>query len=143
MRCKSPTRTTNHGKRSYRLVLSEGHPFSDKDGYVYEHRLVVEGAIGKPLDPKHPVHHLNGDGLDNRPANLVACDSVKYHQLLHRRARALESCGDPNKHPCPFCKTYDDASNMKRRAVSTQEQYIHQECANRYAAERRARKRAS
>jgi hypothetical protein len=52
---------------------------------IGEHVAVVEKAIGHQLPKGAEVHHINGDVSDNRPQNLVACDSHAYHLLLHRR----------------------------------------------------------
>lgn len=46
------------------------HPARDPDGFVCEHRLVMEAALGRTLADDETVAHRNGNGLDNRLANL-------------------------------------------------------------------------
>jgi len=42
----------------------------NKGRYVFEHRLIMENIIGRPLKPDEKVHHKNGVRHDNRPENL-------------------------------------------------------------------------
>lgn len=64
------------------LEKSIDHPFAKK-GWVPQHRLVVERQIGRLLAPEEIVHHINCVANDNRPENLVVCDSVTAHNLAH------------------------------------------------------------
>lgn len=65
----------------YRLVKCPDpiHPHQYRGGYVYEHRYVIEQSIGRYLDPKEKVHHINGNITDNRLENLVLCQSNSDH----------------------------------------------------------------
>jgi hypothetical protein len=62
---------------------------------VYEHILLAERALGKPLPPKAVVHHMNENPADNHtPFNLVICPDQAYHLLLHQRTRELRKRGE-------------------------------------------------
>jgi endogenous inhibitor of DNA gyrase (YacG/DUF329 family) len=56
--------------KGYVIVYSPDHPAANKNGYVFEHRLVVEAALGRLLEKGETVHHRNGLRTDNRVENL-------------------------------------------------------------------------
>lgn len=65
-------------RRGYVEVwIPRDHPFfamarglTGVGGYVFEHRLVMALALGRPLADHEEVHHIDGDRRDNRLANL-------------------------------------------------------------------------
>lgn len=87
----------------YVQVLRPAHPRADRKGYVREHLLVAEQALGRAIAEEHPVHHVNEDRADNVGRNLVLCESQGYHNLIHQRSRALRECGHADWLRCTIC----------------------------------------
>jgi hypothetical protein len=108
-------RTTSAG---YRQVKRPDHPRADVKGYVYEHVLVAEAALGRHLPPQAEVHHFNEIKDDNRGANLVICEDHAYHRLLHARARVVRAGGRPGRDKfcssCAALKTLTEFSGPDR-----------------------------
>lgn len=80
----------------YLMEHAPDHPNADAHGYVLQHRLVAERALGKVLRRSAKVHHVDNDRDNNAHCNLVICESQAYHNLLHARARIQRHGGDPN-----------------------------------------------
>ena len=124
--------------RGYVYIYLPEHPFSNGQGYIGEHRLVAEKALGKYIDLKHPVHHHNGDVADNRPQNLIVCEDHPYHHLLHSRMKVYRKCGKVFWLKCRHCKQYDDPKNLSVN-LKTRNVY-HKDCHNEHYKEWRKKR---
>lgn len=66
-------------KAGYILVKAPGHPHKNYQGYVREHRLVMEQKLGRYLEPGEVVDHIDGDTSNNDPSNLRLFASNAEH----------------------------------------------------------------
>ena len=70
-------------KHGYIMILNPKHPYHSHNGYVKEHRLVMERYLGRYLTPDEIVHHINRVKTDNRIENLQLTTKA-LHINMHR-----------------------------------------------------------
>lgn len=80
-------------KDGYIKVLDKTWHSADPNGYVLEHRYLMEKHIGRPLTANEDVHHINGDKQDNRLENLQIIDHVEHTILTHKGLKRSEETG--------------------------------------------------
>lgn len=66
-----------------------------KTGTKYEHRVVVEQALGRELMPEEVVHHIDGNKRNNSLENLVVMTRAQ-HTRLHKQL-AQKNASKTNK----------------------------------------------
>ena len=63
--------------QGYVYIRAQDHPYA-KNGYMQEHRLVMEKKLGRFLKPQEIVHHMTHDTMDNRIENLMLLNQSKH-----------------------------------------------------------------
>ena len=58
-----------------------------KGPWRFEHVIVMEGKIGRPLIKGEIVHHVDGDRENNVPDNLFLCRSHAHHMEVERQLK--------------------------------------------------------
>ncbi len=77
---KGGVRKTSCG---YIIISCQEHPNKDSQGYIREHRLVVEKFIGRYLTKKEVVHHIDFNKQNNSINNLMIFKSTSEHISFH------------------------------------------------------------
>lgn len=69
--------------QGYIKVPMPDHPTADKDGFVYQHKLVMEDYLGEILPPGFIVHHIDHNTQNNHVDNLLLIYPNAAHSKLH------------------------------------------------------------
>lgn len=124
----------------YIAIKQRGHPRASNSGYVLEHILVVEKALGRYVPAGADIHHVDENPGNNAGSNLVLCPDSAYHKLLHQRLRAFIACGNASALRCCICHGYEDQADIK---TTTGPRAYHRRCATAYNRANVAKRRGT
>lgn len=65
------------------LIPAPNHPDANKNGYIPEHRLVMEKKIKRRLKKEEIPHHIDLNPSNNKSNNLLLIDNSSEHAQLH------------------------------------------------------------
>ena len=88
----------------YRAFYMPDHPRAFGNGVVYEHILVAEKMLGRPLKESEVVHHKDKNRLNNNEYNLMVFASDRDHATYHSGKGILTEidgiyyCKNPDKY---------------------------------------------
>src|SRR5688500_16487651 len=72
-------------REGYILILVRKHPNADVNGYVKEHRFIMEQKLGRYLTKDEDVHHINGIKDDNRMENLELLKHSEHSRITNTK----------------------------------------------------------
>ena len=71
---------SHRGKRNYAYIYLG--VYLGRSRYQLYHRYVIEQHLGRKLEKDEHIHHLNGNGRDNRIENLELLN-IRDHYIKH------------------------------------------------------------
>lgn len=120
----------------YLAIQKPKHPKARNDGYVYIHQLQVEKKLGRLLNDKECVHHIDEDKYNNNVDNLMVFKTKADHTAFHsgceiyldgdvwvakiNKNRICSICGeikDYHAHVCINCYSRKRASHIPEKNI--------------------------
>lgn len=121
---------SSQGKK-YNYAYVDNHPYMNKRHRVVEHRAVMELHLNRFLTKKEIIHHIDGNGKNNKVQNLQLVTNREHYKIHHY---------DPNKYitlTCPTCKK----EFTKRKTLIHTTNYCSRACVNNYTKKRNVTER--
>ncbi len=75
----------HYSNEGYVYVLKSMISWKKSNGYIQEHRLIMEENLKRGLWDWEVVHHINGIKDDNRIENLYLCNDNRHHMRIHNQ----------------------------------------------------------
>ncbi|MEK6881049.1 MAG: HNH endonuclease [Nanoarchaeota archaeon] len=69
--------------KGYIYIKKPEHPYCNINGYIQEHRLIIEQYLCRYLNKDEHIHHINGIKTDNRIENLQIINNSNHIKLHH------------------------------------------------------------
>lgn len=96
-----------HLINGYVEIYFPSHHLARKNGFVYEHLIVAEEILNRPLKSGEVVHHKNHKRDDNSKENLMVFTSSADHSRFHKIGVAIANEDgtyySPNQNRCIDC----------------------------------------
>lgn len=100
-------------KGDYNYALVPEHPHATKNGYVLEHRVVMENELGRLLLPSEIVHHRKEREKKNNVISNLQVKTGSVHSQEHGFARGYKCV----QLRCPGCKNLFDRQERETHLV--------------------------
>jgi len=120
-------------------IFMPDHPHVNCNGYIPYSRYLMEQKIGRLLNQKEHIHHINENPLDNRIENLLLMTQSE-HIGYHNSRRYKFKFDKENKAICRVCNQRKDKSEFRKDITKLLGcRNICKKCDNEYTKDRRRR----
>lgn len=105
----------------YILIRCIQHPNS-RNGYIFEHRLIMEKKLNRLLNSSERIHHIDGNKKNNNISNLVLTNIIEHnHYHIRNKPKNCFYCKTLIKRPRKnqkYCSRYCSYSHRWNKPIS-------------------------